>query len=160
MFWCFWPCPRKARPKWVEWGISRSRSIPIRCIMCHVTSYIERIADEWRQRSPELAQWTMTHLVNRTDVWGRYLAKKHRTTKDGVQNNAITAPFRDERGKVFLNCRRCKSTSRLARWVECSEFIARAPTGRLAGLRSTLICTTRGSLGDRRGEFCRGQGVV
>ncbi len=64
--------------------------------------YLQRIADEWRQRAGELAQWTMAHLVNRTDVWGRYLPKKHRTTTHGVKNNAITAPFRDERGKVFL----------------------------------------------------------
>ncbi len=45
----------------------------------------------------------MSRLVNRTDVWGRYLAKKYRRTVDGVRNRAITAPFRDERGKVFLN---------------------------------------------------------
>ena len=42
----------------------------------------------------------MRHLVNRTDVWGRYLAKKYR---EKSANHAITAPFRDERGKVFLN---------------------------------------------------------
>jgi hypothetical protein len=65
--------------------------------------YFERIADEWRERAPELAAWAMQFLVNRTDVWGRYLAKKHRKLKDGVFNHAITAPFRDERGKVFLN---------------------------------------------------------
>ena len=67
-----------------------------------MSSYFERIADEWRERAGELAEWTMTNLVNRTDVWGRYLPKKHRTTSQGVKNNAITAPFRDERGKVFL----------------------------------------------------------
>ena len=44
----------------------------------------------------------MKHLVNRTDVWGRYLARKYRKGPVG-RNNAITAPFRDERGKVFLN---------------------------------------------------------
>lgn len=63
---------------------------------------LEQIAKEWRERSPELAVWTMSNLVNRTDVWGRYLQKRYRTSADGVQNNAITAPFRDERGKVFL----------------------------------------------------------
>ena len=67
-----------------------------------MTEYLERIAGEWRERAGELANWALTSLVNRTDVWGRYLAKKYRTTVDGVQNNAITAPFRDERGKVFL----------------------------------------------------------
>ena len=45
----------------------------------------------------------MAHLVNRTDVWGRYLNERNRKpTADGRANNAITAPFRDERGKVFL----------------------------------------------------------
>jgi len=65
-------------------------------------AYLERIAGEWRERASELAQWTYSNLVNRTDVWGRYLPKKHRTSVAGVKNNAITAPFRDERGKVFL----------------------------------------------------------
>ncbi|GAB5405299.1 MAG: hypothetical protein Aurels2KO_35300 [Aureliella sp.] len=64
--------------------------------------YFERIAGEWRERSPELAKWTMLHLVNRTDVWGRYVAKKYRDSESGTRNHAITAPFRDERGKVFL----------------------------------------------------------
>ncbi len=68
-----------------------------------MVEYFERIVDEWRERAAELAVWTMTHMVNRTDVWGRYLPKKHRKVDDkGVRNNAITAPFRDERGKVFL----------------------------------------------------------
>ncbi|MCA9126431.1 MAG: hypothetical protein KDB22_05070 [Planctomycetales bacterium] len=66
-------------------------------------NYIERIADEWRQRAGELAEWTMRCMVNRTDVWGRYVAKKYRETEEGKKNHAITAPFRDERGKVFLN---------------------------------------------------------
>ena len=65
--------------------------------------YFQRIATEWRQRAPELAIWTMKRLVNRTDVWGRYLAKRYRKSKEGTINNAITAPFREERGKVFLN---------------------------------------------------------
>lgn len=65
--------------------------------------FFERIADEWRDRSRELAEWTMRCLVNRTDVWGRYLPKRNRRMKDGVLNHAITAPFRDERGKVFLD---------------------------------------------------------
>lgn len=65
-------------------------------------AFLERIAGEWRERASELAQWTYTNLVNRTDVWGRYLPRKHRENKAGLKNNAITAPFRDERGKVFL----------------------------------------------------------
>lgn len=62
--------------------------------------FFKRIENEWRERAPELAEWTMRCLVNRTDVWGRYVAKKYREKTD---NHAITAPFRDERGKIFLN---------------------------------------------------------
>jgi hypothetical protein len=61
-------------------------------------SNLDRIADEWCDRSAELAEWTMTHLVNRTDVWGRYIRKK----SDDV-TQVVTAPFREERGKVFLD---------------------------------------------------------
>ncbi len=43
-------------------------------------------------------------MVNRTDVWGRYLKEKYRgeTNQGTAKNKAITAPFRQERGKVFL----------------------------------------------------------
>ncbi len=81
--------------------------------------YFTRIGNEWRERAPELAEWTLKTLVNRTDVWGRYLSKRTRQrnqeTLDQNEvdrllsepqgrdvNHAITAPFRDERGKVFL----------------------------------------------------------
>ena len=71
------------------------------------SAYLQQIADEWQSRGGELADWIMKHLINRTDVWGRYLPKKNRKakgeSKTGFQGNAITAPFRDERGKVFLN---------------------------------------------------------
>src|SRR5579863_9774857 len=60
--------------------------------------YFERIAGEWRDRATELAAWVMTHLVNRTDVWGRYVRRK-----GDDETRVITAPFRDERGKVFLD---------------------------------------------------------
>ena len=66
--------------------------------------FIDRIASEWKERAPELATWVMRHLVNRTDVWGRYLAAKYRGVSNTGQaaNKAITAPFERERGKVFL----------------------------------------------------------
>ena len=60
--------------------------------------YLERIGNEWSERASELAQWTLTHLVNRTDAWGRY----HRRKGDDT-TLAVTAPFRDERGKSFLD---------------------------------------------------------
>ncbi|MEM8669674.1 MAG: hypothetical protein AAGG48_19265 [Planctomycetota bacterium] len=70
-------------------------------------AYLDQLHTEWRTRAPELAAWVYRHLVNRTDVWGRYLAKRNRKQepdkKGGFLGNAITAPFRDERGKVFLN---------------------------------------------------------
>ncbi len=67
-------------------------------------NFFDRIAGEWREQAAPLAGWTMSHMVNRTDVWGRYLAESQRKeNKDGSRNTAITAPFRDERGKVFLN---------------------------------------------------------
>jgi hypothetical protein len=60
--------------------------------------YFEQIAGEWYERAPELADWVMAHLVNRTDVWGRYTRRK---SEDSSQ--AVPVPFRDERGKVFLD---------------------------------------------------------
>lgn len=65
-----------------------------------MSDYFIRIGDEWRARAADLAQWVMVHMVNRTDVWGRYLAKRYRENE--ARNHAITAPFREERGKVFL----------------------------------------------------------
>jgi hypothetical protein len=65
-----------------------------------MNDYLERIADEWRDRADELGSWVNNNLVNRTDVWGRYLAPKYRG-KD-QKNKAITAPFARERGKIFL----------------------------------------------------------
>lgn len=59
----------------------------------------QQIAQEWRERAPELARWTQQHLVNRTDVWGRYAGKKSGANR---AYQAITAPFSQERGKVFL----------------------------------------------------------
>ena len=60
--------------------------------------YLERIAGEWYERAPELAEWVLEHLVNRTDVWGRYTRRK-----SDEASRALTVPFRDERGKVFLD---------------------------------------------------------
>lgn len=64
--------------------------------------YFQNIGEQWRKRASELAEWTLMRLVNRTDVWGRYLPQRSRERADREVNHAITAPFRDERGKVFL----------------------------------------------------------
>lgn len=68
-----------------------------------MSEYFERISDEWRERASELASWAMKHMVNRTDVWGRYLGERYRqANSQGNMNKAITAPFKQERGKIFL----------------------------------------------------------
>lgn len=68
-----------------------------------MSDYLEIVADEWRSRAHELGHWAMRTMVNRTDVWGRYLQLEQRKIgPDGVPHNAITAPFKQERGKVFL----------------------------------------------------------
>ncbi|MGE0756678.1 MAG: hypothetical protein AB7F89_18240 [Pirellulaceae bacterium] len=67
-----------------------------------MSSYFERMAGEWRERAREMAEWVQLRMVNRTDVWGRYLAAKYRRDREGARQDAITAPFREERGKVFL----------------------------------------------------------
>src|SRR5262245_56576309 len=61
-------------------------------------NHLDRVAGEWRARADELADWVMTHLVNRTDVWGRYVRNKSEAT-----TRAVTAPFAAERGKVSLD---------------------------------------------------------
>lgn len=94
--------------------------------------HLERIADEWSQRSVELAEWTMTHLVNRTDVWGRYVRRR----KDDVEvTQVVTAPFRDERGKVFLDHDSLRK-----------HYRTRQPTGQL-GLHSASSDLTSRWLG-------------
>jgi hypothetical protein len=81
--------------------------------------YLDRIAGEWAERAQELAEWTMRHLVNRTDVWGRYVRRKG---ADNVQ--VVTVPFRDERGKAFLDLDSLRK-----------HFKSRQPSGQL-GLHS------------------------
>ena len=93
---------------------------------------IDRIADEWSERANELAEWTMSRLVNRTDVWGRYIRRK--VGEDSV-TQVVTAPFRDERGKVFLDHDSLRK-----------HFRTRLPTGQL-GLHSASSDLTSRWLG-------------
>ncbi len=51
-------------------------------------------ADNWADRSDELAEWTWTNLVNRTDVWGAYLPLDRR---EAGKSNNYTAPGRSRR---------------------------------------------------------------
>ena len=57
--------------------------------------HLEQVAGQWGEHASELAVWVMNHLVNRTDVWGRYVRRKG----DDV-TRAVTAPFHDARGKI------------------------------------------------------------
>jgi hypothetical protein len=77
--------------------------------------YFERIGGEWHERAAELAKWVMANLVNRTDVWGRYARRK-----GDDETKAVTVPFRDERGKVFLDADSL-----------CKHFRRRQPGGQL-----------------------------
>jgi hypothetical protein len=88
--------------------------------------YLDRIAGEWCERATELAAWVMTHLVNRTDVWGRYVRRQGDET-----TNVVTVPLRDQRGKVFLDL---DSLSK--------HFRTRAPSGQV-GLHSASSDPTK-----------------
>lgn len=54
-------------------------------------------ANAWASAADALAAWTFEHLVNRTDVYGKYLRLSARS--DG---SSITMPVRKDRGKAFL----------------------------------------------------------
>ena len=67
-------------------------------------TYLDVIAQEWAARAKELAAWAFAHLVNRTDVWGSYVAQRRRTRPDGSPGMLfLTAPYKKARGKEFLN---------------------------------------------------------
>ena len=72
--------------------------------------FLDRIGGEWRDEASDLAAWVMSHMVNRTDVWGRY----HRR-KGHDETRALTVPFRDERGKTFLDLDSLRKHFRLQR---------------------------------------------
>lgn len=61
------------------------------------TTFVPRA---WRRRSRQLAAWTFARLVNRTDVWGAYVAPEHR---ESVGKRTWTAPPAKKRGQVKLH---------------------------------------------------------
>lgn len=63
-----------------------------------MSNYLIPICEAWPARAEEIANWAMKPLVNRTDIWGRYLAPKRRG--DDGENKAIAAIFARERGRV------------------------------------------------------------
>ncbi len=59
----------------------------------------EIIGEEWRNRAPELADWAMTNLVNRKDVWGQYSVLTPTERKaSGKSYKAMTLPAKAQRG--------------------------------------------------------------
>ncbi|MEM0969178.1 MAG: hypothetical protein AAGJ31_07510, partial [Verrucomicrobiota bacterium] len=61
------------------------------------------IADEWRERSHELATWAMDRLVNRREVWGQYtVLTPEERVKLSRDYKALTLPQRKSRGKDMV----------------------------------------------------------
>ena len=61
----------------------------------------EIIAEEWRERATELADWAMHNLVNRKDVWGQYAVLTPTEQKNSERSyKAMTLPATDKRDGV------------------------------------------------------------
>lgn len=64
-----------------------------------MASQHEIVAEEWRERSRELAEWAMEKLVNRKDVWGQYGSLTPGEQKKlGRTYKAMTLPVASKRG--------------------------------------------------------------
>jgi len=64
-----------------------------------MASQHEIVADEWKERSRELAEWAMQRLVNRKDVWGQYGSlTPGEQIKSGRTYKAMTLPVASKRG--------------------------------------------------------------
>jgi hypothetical protein len=63
--------------------------------------HFEGPASQWGKAAGELTQWTRNHLVNRTDVFGKYLPKSRRTP--GHSNNYTAPVNRSDRTPGALN---------------------------------------------------------
>ena len=58
------------------------------------------IGEEWKERSRELANWAMDHLVNRRDVWGQHaLLSPEQARESGRAYKAMTMPVPEMRGE-------------------------------------------------------------
>lgn len=61
------------------------------------------LAEEWKARSKELAEWAWHRLVNRKDVWGQYTALSKREKMDARKSyKALTLPQKSMRGKDMV----------------------------------------------------------
>lgn len=57
----------------------------------------------WEKRAPWLARWTLDRLLNRVDLWAKYLpVEKHRRTAGGESRHHRLAPLAAKRGKLKL----------------------------------------------------------
>ena len=64
-----------------------------------MASHHEIVAQEWKDRSRELAEWAMKILVNRKDVWGQYASLTEGEQKKlGRTYKAMTLPVASKRG--------------------------------------------------------------
>lgn len=64
----------------------------------------KNVTAAWQTRSHWLARWTLARLVNRTDVWGRYLPRaKWRTSPDGQPIYTRLGPVAAKRGKLRMS---------------------------------------------------------
>ena len=64
-----------------------------------MASHYEIVAEEWKSRSRELAEWAMDKLVNRKDVWGQYASlTEGEKIKLGRTYKAMTLPIASKRG--------------------------------------------------------------
>ncbi len=64
-----------------------------------MASHYEIVAEEWKSRSSELAEWAMEKLVNRKDVWGQYASLTEGEKKKlGRTYKAMTLPVAAKRG--------------------------------------------------------------
>jgi hypothetical protein len=63
----------------------------------------EIIGEEWAARAPELAEWAMTRLVNRKDVWGQYsVLTPAERRREGRSYKAMTLPRVEMRGQDMV----------------------------------------------------------
>ena len=64
---------------------------------------VEVIGEEWRERSRELADWAMDHLVNRKDVWGQYSPlTPSEQQRLGRKSKVMTLPQKHMRGEDMV----------------------------------------------------------
>ncbi len=62
-----------------------------------------RVVAAWRNRADWLAHWTLSHMVNRIDLWGCYRSQSRiKPDEDGKMRFTRLAPRRDLRGERTL----------------------------------------------------------